>query len=125
MVRLTTLNPLLLTAPHTAHEASNQGFRLSHGHPSLTHPHGVVGSSTLAGDDDALLASAMEMAPQLARLLAHGVIEARRIFDAAQGNDLPTQLEYEANRQRQLLDLQTLEEGVAAFFEKRLPNFPG
>ena len=76
-------------------------------------------------DDDALSASAMVMARQLARLPAHGVIEARRVFDAAQRNDLPTQLEYEASRQRELLDLPTLEEGVAAFFEKRAPDFPG
>lgn len=76
-------------------------------------------------ESDALQACAMEMARQLARLPAHGIIEARRIFDAADHNDLRRQLEYEAERQRQLIDLPTLEEGVAAFFEKRAPNFPG
>jgi 2-(1,2-epoxy-1,2-dihydrophenyl)acetyl-CoA isomerase len=76
-------------------------------------------------DADALLATALATAQQLANLPAHGVIEARRVFDAAEGNDLRTQLDYEADRQQQLLDLPTLEEGVAAFFEKRPPNFPG
>ncbi|MNU04297.1 enoyl-CoA hydratase [compost metagenome] len=64
------------------------------------------------------------MAQQLARLPAHGVIEARRVFEAAGHNSLHDQLEYEAVRQRELLDLPTLEEGVKSFLEKRLPNFP-
>jgi len=76
-------------------------------------------------DSDDLFATAMAMAQQLARLPAHGVIEARRVFEAAERNDLCTQLDYEADRQQVLLDLPTLEEGVAAFFEKRAPEFPG
>ncbi|MNP72846.1 enoyl-CoA hydratase [compost metagenome] len=67
----------------------------------------------------------MEMAQQLARLPAHGVIEARQICELAGRNDLRTHLEYEATRQQALFDLPTLEEGVRAFFEKREPNFPG
>ncbi|MCY1421539.1 1,2-epoxyphenylacetyl-CoA isomerase [compost metagenome] len=76
-------------------------------------------------DDEALLPTAMEMAQQLARLPAHGVIEARQICDVASRNDLRTQLEYEANRQQELFDHPALEEGVRAFFEKRDPNFSG
>lgn len=75
-------------------------------------------------DADSLLAAALEMARQLANLPAHGVIEARQVFDAAERNDLRTQLAYEADRQRELLDLPILEEGIAAFFEKRAPRFP-
>ncbi|WP_326536073.1 enoyl-CoA hydratase-related protein [Pseudorhodoferax sp.] len=75
-------------------------------------------------DDDALPQAALAMARQLARLPAHGVREARAAFDAARRNDLRTQLDYEADRQRELLDLPTLDEGVAAFFEKREPAFP-
>ncbi|CAI8845017.1 1,2-epoxyphenylacetyl-CoA isomerase [Pseudomonas sp. IT-P74] len=76
-------------------------------------------------DDEALLPTAMEMARQLARLPAHGVIEARQICEAASRNDLRTQLEYEANRQQELFDHPALEEGVRAFFEKRDPDFSG
>lgn len=75
-------------------------------------------------DNDQLFSAAMEMAQQLARLPAHGVIEARRAFDVAGQNDLRQQLDYEADRQRELLDLPTLDEGVRSFFEKRQPNFP-
>jgi 2-(1,2-epoxy-1,2-dihydrophenyl)acetyl-CoA isomerase len=76
-------------------------------------------------DDVALQAEAMKLAQQLARLPAHGILEARRISEAASGNDLRAQLEYEAARQEQLFDAPTLEEGVKAFFEKRDPEFPG
>jgi 2-(1,2-epoxy-1,2-dihydrophenyl)acetyl-CoA isomerase len=76
-------------------------------------------------DDEALPGAAMAMAQQLARLPAHGVLEARAAFDAARHNDLRAQLDYEAERQGELLDLPTLEEGVRAFFEKREPQFPG
>ncbi|MDT4862632.1 1,2-epoxyphenylacetyl-CoA isomerase [compost metagenome] len=76
-------------------------------------------------DDEELPAEAMRVAQQLAQLPAHGVIEARRVFDAAGRNDLRAQLAYEAERQRELLDLPTFEEGVQAFFAKRAPQFPG
>ncbi|CAD5106174.1 enoyl-CoA hydratase-related protein [Zestomonas carbonaria] len=80
--------------------------------------HAVVG-------DEELPATAMKLAQQLARLPAHGVIEARRAFDEASRNDLRAQLAYEAHRQSELLDLPTFEEGTRAFFEKREPRFPG
>ena len=76
-------------------------------------------------DEENLWGAAMGMAQQLARLPAHGVIEARQICMAASQNDLRTQLEYEAERQQVLFDLPTLTEGVSAFFEKREPVFPG
>jgi 2-(1,2-epoxy-1,2-dihydrophenyl)acetyl-CoA isomerase len=76
-------------------------------------------------DDEALPAEAIKVARQLARLPANGVIEARRAFEAASRNDLSSQLAYEAERQRELLDLPTFEEGVQAFFDKREPAFPG
>ncbi|MDP9917418.1 2-(1,2-epoxy-1,2-dihydrophenyl)acetyl-CoA isomerase [Variovorax boronicumulans] len=75
-------------------------------------------------DDEALPDAAMKMAQQLAQLPAHGVLEARAAFDSAHRNDLREQLDYEARRQGELLELPTLEEGVKAFFEKRTPNFP-
>ncbi|MOA44140.1 1,2-epoxyphenylacetyl-CoA isomerase [compost metagenome] len=76
-------------------------------------------------DQEDLWVAAMRMAQQLARLPAHGVIEARQICTVATHNDLRTQLDYEAERQQMLFDLPTLAEGVSAFVEKREPNFPG
>ncbi|MGE8063559.1 enoyl-CoA hydratase/isomerase family protein [Pseudomonas sp. NPDC089569] len=76
-------------------------------------------------DDASLQDEAMRLAQKLARLPAHGVIEARAAFAAAQRNDLHEQLEYEAQRQSELLDLPTMDEGLTAFFEKREPAFPG
>jgi 2-(1,2-epoxy-1,2-dihydrophenyl)acetyl-CoA isomerase len=76
--------------------------------------------------DDAVLSDqAMDLARQLASLPAHGVIEARRVFDAARGHSLSEQLTYETDRQRELLDRPTFEQGVEAFLAKRLPHFPG
>ena len=76
-------------------------------------------------EDEALAGAAMKMARQLARLPAHGVLEARAAFDSARRSDLREQLDYEARRQGELLELPTLDEGVKAFFEKREPDFPG
>lgn len=76
-------------------------------------------------DDGALLTVATQMARQLARLPADGIIEARQLCAAASSNDLRAQLAYEAERQQILFDSPALEEGVKAFFEKRDPDFPG
>lgn len=76
-------------------------------------------------DDAALHDEALRMARQLARLPAHGMLEARALFDAAERNDLRAQLDYEADRQRELLDLPSFREGVQAFLEKRDPEFAG
>lgn len=74
-------------------------------------------------DDEALPGAALAAARRLAELPAHGVLETRRAFDAAQVNDLATQLDYEAGRQRELLDRPSFREGVAAFLGKREPRF--
>ncbi|MNJ11497.1 1,2-epoxyphenylacetyl-CoA isomerase [compost metagenome] len=76
-------------------------------------------------DDPDLTSHAMDLARQLARLPAHGVVEARRLFDAASVHSLDEQLAYEAGRQKELLDLPTFEEGVQAFFAKRKAQFSG
>ncbi|MNP78095.1 1,2-epoxyphenylacetyl-CoA isomerase [compost metagenome] len=67
----------------------------------------------------------MDVARQLAALPAHGVIEARSVFDAARGNSLAQQLTYETDRQHELLDRPTFEQGAQAFLAKREPQFPG
>jgi len=76
-------------------------------------------------ESDALLTVATDMARQLARLPADGILEARQICEVASRNDLRAQLAYEAERQQELFDSPALEEGVKAFFEKRDPDFPG
>lgn len=76
-------------------------------------------------DDQHLFEEALRLAEQLARLPAYGVIEARRALDHAGRQDLRGQLAYEAYRQNELLDLDTFEEGVNAFFAKRDAVFPG
>ena len=74
-------------------------------------------------DDADLMTEARIIAPQLAALPAHGVIETRRALTAAANNDLAAQLEYERERQRELIDLPSFVEGVQGFRDKRAPVF--
>jgi 2-(1,2-epoxy-1,2-dihydrophenyl)acetyl-CoA isomerase len=73
--------------------------------------------------DAQLRAAAMQIAERLARGPAHAALEARRAVDAALLQGLPAQLQYETERQRELLDLPSFGEGVRAFMEKREPVF--
>lgn len=74
-------------------------------------------------DDAALMAEALATASRLAKMPSHAALEARRAVDAALRQDLAAQLDYEKERQRELLDLPSFREGVQAFFEKREPVF--
>ncbi len=74
-------------------------------------------------DDAALRDEAIRIARQLAKLPAGAALETRRAYEAAAHNDLRAQLQYEAERQRALLDRPEFEEGVRAFLEKREPDF--
>ena len=76
-------------------------------------------------EDDLLLLEAQQLAQRLARLPAHAVIEARRAFEASARHTLREQLHYESERQRELLNRPSFAEGVAAFLQKRAPEFPG
>jgi len=74
--------------------------------------------------DDAQLAEVTrQTASRLAALPDGGVQEIRRAFDATESNTLPAQLQYEADRQRELIDRDAFAEGVRAFLEKRAPDF--
>lgn len=75
-------------------------------------------------DDAALADESLSVARRLARLPAHAALEARRVFDSAASNTLPAQLQHEADRQRELIDLPEFAVGVRAFMEKREPVFP-
>jgi len=74
-------------------------------------------------EDDALMHEARQTAARLAKAPSHAVTEARRALDNAASQDLAAQLDYEKERQRELLDLPSFREGVQAFFEKREPVF--
>ncbi|TFZ02709.1 enoyl-CoA hydratase [Ramlibacter henchirensis] len=74
-------------------------------------------------EGEKLREEAMAVARQLARLPSHAALETRRAYDAAGRNDLAAQLQYEADRQAELIDRPDFEEGVRAFLEKREPDF--
>lgn len=69
----------------------------------------------------------MQRAAEIARRLAGGppriALEVRHAYHASQHNDLSAQMDYERHRQRYLLDSPAFAEGVAAFAEKRPPQF--
>jgi 2-(1,2-epoxy-1,2-dihydrophenyl)acetyl-CoA isomerase len=74
-------------------------------------------------DDAMLMEEARSIAGRLAKLPCHAAPEARQALDAAARHGLPEQLDYEKERQRDLLNLPSFREGVQAFFEKREPVF--
>jgi 2-(1,2-epoxy-1,2-dihydrophenyl)acetyl-CoA isomerase len=74
-------------------------------------------------DHAALGEQAIAIARQLAKLPRHSALETRRAYEAAGRNDLRAQLQYEAERQCELIDRPEFEEGVRAFLEKREPDF--
>jgi 2-(1,2-epoxy-1,2-dihydrophenyl)acetyl-CoA isomerase len=74
-------------------------------------------------DDAQLQETALATARQLSKLPAHAALETRRAYAAAGSNDLPAQLQYEADRQAELIDRPEFDEGVRAFLEKREPDF--
>lgn len=75
--------------------------------------------------NEALQDEALSTAQRLAQLPAHAAQEIRRAYDAAGENTLAAQLQYEADRQRELIDRPEFTEGVRAFLEKREPVFAG
>lgn len=74
-------------------------------------------------EDGELLQEARKLALRLAKAPSHSALEARKAIDLAATQELAAQLDYEKNRQRELLDLPSFREGVQAFFEKREPVF--
>jgi 2-(1,2-epoxy-1,2-dihydrophenyl)acetyl-CoA isomerase len=76
-------------------------------------------------DDDSLQGEGMKVASQLAELPAHGILEARALFDAAERNTLSQQLALECQRQESLIDDESFAEGMLAFVERRKPSFRG
>lgn len=78
-----------------------------------------------AVDDDKLMATARELAARLAQGPTIGLAFAKRALDAAEGNDLDTQLDLERDLQCEAARTPDYAEGVRAFLEKRAPRFTG
>ncbi|RMD87729.1 MAG: 2-(1,2-epoxy-1,2-dihydrophenyl)acetyl-CoA isomerase [Alphaproteobacteria bacterium] len=76
-------------------------------------------------DDAALMDEARALAAHLATQPTAGLARTKRALLAAATNDLDTQLDLERDLQRESGYSEDYREGVAAFFEKRPPQFRG
>jgi 2-(1,2-epoxy-1,2-dihydrophenyl)acetyl-CoA isomerase len=83
---------------------------------------GVV-SEVVAGEE--FIARVAEVAAEWAALPTRGVGMTKRLFDGAAGRTLEEQLEREAQLQAAATGTDDFREGVAAFLEKRKPEFTG
>ncbi len=76
-------------------------------------------------ETDALAARAAEVAAQLAALPTRGIGMTKRLIDHALNATLEQQLEREAELQTAATRTEDFKEGVAAFLEKRPPDYRG
>jgi len=74
---------------------------------------------------DELPARAAELAAELAALPTRAIGMTKRLLDRAPGNGLDDQLDWEAQLQAVATQTEDFAEGVAAFLEKRAPQFKG
>lgn len=81
---------------------------------------GLIWKCVADGD---LQSEALTIARRLSAGPVHAAPELREAFDRADTATLEEQLTYEAERQAELIDYPTFQEGVRAFQEKREPKF--
>ncbi|MFP5394287.1 MAG: enoyl-CoA hydratase-related protein, partial [Gammaproteobacteria bacterium] len=75
--------------------------------------------------DEALMDEARALATRLASAATRGLALTKQAIDASYANTLQEQLALEASLMRELGASCDYREGVAAFLEKRAPNFQG
>ena len=78
-----------------------------------------------AVDDASLMAEAEKLCVHFSTAPTSGLGLIKRALDAAEDNDLSTQLDLERNLQRQAGSHPNYREGVQAFMQKRKPSFSG
>lgn len=66
-----------------------------------------------------------EMAVHLAQMPTKALVQTKQLLNASMANDLDAQLAMESDYQIQAAQSEDYAEGVAAFIEKRKPNFKG
>jgi 2-(1,2-epoxy-1,2-dihydrophenyl)acetyl-CoA isomerase len=76
-------------------------------------------------EDDALQTQAREMAAKLASMPTRAYAMIKEALNDSHQRDLPTQLELEAELQMKAAKTEDFREGVAAFLQKRPPQFKG
>lgn len=74
--------------------------------------------------DAELMSVARDLAARLAAMPRHATVELKASLDSATRLSLADQLQYEADRQRELIAHEAFQEGLAAFLGKRAPVFP-
>lgn len=76
-------------------------------------------------DDEQLMPEALKLAEHLAKQPTKGLALIKRAFNASATNSFDAQLDLERDLQRLAGRTEDYREGVAAFMEKRQPNFKG
>jgi 2-(1,2-epoxy-1,2-dihydrophenyl)acetyl-CoA isomerase len=108
-----------LLGPARAFEWMSSGRRLT---AAEAHAWGLVSEVV---EDGGLAARAADLAATLAAMPTRAIGMTKRLFDAAPTNTLEEQLELEAQLQSAATKSGDFREGVAAFLEKRDPDFKG